>query len=84
MAWNLLESVKAAIKDTMSVRSETPWTDSIVVLHWLNEQGSYKQFVANRVNKILEKGTSKWNYIPTRQNLTYVWWVGGWVGAQWL
>ena len=33
-----------------------------VVLHWLNGQGSYKQFVANRVNRILEKRFSKWNY----------------------
>ena len=68
MASNLLETVKAAIKNQMSVRTETSWTYNTIVLHWLYGQGSYKQFVANRISKILDRVTSKCNYIPTKQN----------------
>ena len=48
MASNLMENVKTALK-RCNVRSVTGCTDSTVVLHWLNRQGFYKQFVANRV-----------------------------------
>ena len=30
--------------------------------------GSYKQFVANRIKKILEKGYIQWRYVPTNEN----------------
>ena len=51
-----------------NIRSITGWTDSTVVLHWLNRQGLYKQFVANKVSKILEKEYIKWYYVPIKQN----------------
>ena len=54
VASNLTENVKAALK-RCNIRSVTGWTDSTVVLRWLNRQGFYKQFVVNRVTKILEK-----------------------------
>ena len=69
MASNLIENVKAALK-RCNIRSVTGWTDSTVVLHWLNRQGPYKQFVANIVTKILEKEHIKWYYVPTKQNPT--------------
>ena len=69
MASNLIENVKAALKHC-NIRSVTGWTDSIVILHWLNRQGLYKQFLANRVrvSQVLEKDHIKWYYVPTKQN----------------
>ena len=40
MACNLISNEKPALKN-QKVRSVTGWTDSNVVLRWLNEQGSY-------------------------------------------
>ena len=54
MASNSIENLKVALK-RCNIRSITGWTCSTVVLHWLNKQGLYKQFVANRIIKILEK-----------------------------
>ena len=67
MASNLIENVKVALK-RCNIRSIAGWTDSTVVMHWLNIQGLPKQFVANRVTKILEKEYIKWYYVPTKQN----------------
>ena len=67
MASNLIENIKVALK-RCNIRSITGWTDSTVVLDWLNRQGLYKQFEANRVTKILEKEYIKWYYVPTKQN----------------
>ena len=67
MASNLMENVKVALK-RCNIRSVTGWTDNTVVLHWSNRQGLYKQFVANRVTKTLEKEYIKWNYVPPKQS----------------
>ena len=40
VACNLTLNVKSALKH-QNVRSVTGWTDSTVVLYWLNGQGSY-------------------------------------------
>ena len=53
MACNLISNVKSALTN-QNVISVTEWSDSTVVLYWLNRQGSYNHFVRNRVNKILE------------------------------
>ena len=68
MACNLIPSVKSALKNQNVTTSVTGWTDSTVVLYWLNGQGSYNQFVRNRVNKILERDNINWQYVPTREN----------------
>ena len=49
-------------------RSVTGWTHSTAVLYWLKGQGSYNQFVRNRVNKILERDDINWQYVPMREN----------------
>ena len=67
MACNLISNVKAALKN-QNVRTVTEWTDSTVVLYLLNGQGSYNQFVRNRVNKTLERDGINWQYVPTRDN----------------
>ena len=87
MGANLVQNVKSAL--TQNVRSVTVWTDSTVVLYWLNEKGNYRQFVENKVNKITEKEFINWCYIPTKENLVdiasrgslianipRVWWEG--------
>ena len=53
MASNLIKNEKPALK-RCNIRSITKWADTAVVLHWLNRQGLYKQFVAIRVAKTLE------------------------------
>ena len=67
MASNLIENEKTALK-RCNIRSMTGWADSTILLHWLNRQGLYKQFVANRVSKILEKECIKWFYVLTKEN----------------
>ena len=66
MACNLTSNVKSALKN-YNVRSVTGWTNSTVVLYCLNGQGSYNQFVRNRVSKILERDIN-WPYVLTRDN----------------
>jgi len=46
------------------------WTDSTIVLGWLNCQASYlKTFIANRVSQILElTDVRQWNYVRTKDN----------------
>ena len=88
MACNLISNVKSALKN-QNVRSVTGWIDSTVVLYCLNEQGSYNQFVRNRVNKILERNDINWQYVSTRNNpadlgswgslltkIPEIWWKG--------
>ena len=95
MVSNLIENVKVALK-RRNIRSITGWTDSTIVLHWLNRQGLHKQFVANRVTKILEKKYMKWYYVPTKQNpadirsrgsllskIPDIWWKGpSWIAEK--
>lgn len=46
------------------------WTDSTVVLSWLNEHASrWKTFVANRVSDIQTRlPTATWRHVPSRHN----------------
>ena len=48
---NLADNIKIALTN-MNVRNEFGWTDSTVVLHWLEKNGNYNQFVNTRVDKI--------------------------------
>ena len=50
MTWNLISALK-----NQKVRSVTGWANSTIVLYWLNGQGSCKQLIQKRVNKILER-----------------------------
>lgn len=46
------------------------WTDSMIVLRWLNNQSCrLKTYVANHVNQILEiTETQQWKYVKTDEN----------------
>jgi hypothetical protein len=45
------------------------WSDSQIVLHWLNSHKQLKQFVSNRVKSITDLFPSDyWRYCPTHEN----------------
>ena len=44
------------------------WNDSMVVLHWLKGNGTYKQFVQNRIDHINSKVQIQWHYISADEN----------------
>ena len=91
MAANLVTNVKEALEG-FPVANSYCWLDSTVALHWIRDEGNYKQFVQNRVNKIQQKNL-EWRYVPTHENpadlgsrggavtQTYELW---WYGPKWL
>ncbi|XP_028409519.1 uncharacterized protein LOC114532142 [Dendronephthya gigantea] len=91
MAVNLVSNVESAI-DQRAVSSVHCWLDSTVALYWINGQGEYRQFVANRVAKIQAHTRVEWHHVPTKQNPADVGSRGGSVvgnelwsnGPQWL
>ena len=44
------------------------WLDSTVALYWIKDQGDYRQFVANRIQKICQHENVIWHYVPTGEN----------------
>ena len=44
------------------------WLDSTVALHWIVGNGQYRQFVANRVQKIRQHPQIQWRHVPTTDN----------------
>lgn len=67
MAVNLVDNVKDALGG-LPVRSTHCWLDSSVALYWIRGQGEYKQFVANRMQKINSHKEVTWRYVPTAEN----------------
>lgn len=61
---SVAEDLKIAVKDTYA------WTDSAVVLGWLNSSSSrLKVYVANRVSKVMSIiQASQWRYVNTKAN----------------
>ena len=70
MAANLAENVKNVLQ-RQPVKSLYGWLDSTVALYWIKGGGgsTYKQFVANRAQKIREKDFIAWRHEGTSQNL---------------
>ena len=67
MAVNLITNVKIALKG-FNVTRQLCWLDSSVALHWIRGNGSYRQFVANRVEKIQEHTAVEWRHVNTEEN----------------
>ena len=45
------------------------WTDSTIVLQWINSTNKYPSFIANRVCEILENtSVDQWNHVATCDN----------------
>ena len=91
MAANLAVNVSNALPKDQSPTIYA-WVDSLVVLHWICSQGTYKQFVANRVAKIHAHPEIQWRYVPTSVNPADIASRGGlissselwWTGPEWL
>lgn len=67
MATNLVVNVQNALKD-LPEPTVYAWLDSTVALHWIIGNGQYRQFVANRVQKIRQHPQIQWRYVPTVEN----------------
>ena len=68
-AARLASFVKQALEQRYSTLEIYMWSDSEIVLHWLNSDKTLKQFVANRVLEINQLvPATHWNYCPTKSN----------------
>ena len=59
------------------------WSDSTVVLWWLKGSDTYRQFVSNRVNKILSVQNVTLRYVPTNLNPADLGSRGGPITREW-
>ena len=66
MTVNLATNVQQAL--TSHPATVHCWLDSSVALYWINDQGEYRQFVANRVQKIRQHENVTWHHVPTAEN----------------
>ena len=90
MAANLAVNVSNALPKDQSPTIYT-WVDSLVVLHWICGQETYKQLVANRVARIHAHPEIQWRYVPTSVNPADIASQGGlissselwWTGPEW-
>ena len=54
---------------TVDVDKIFMWTDSTIVLHWINSTNKHPIFIANRVSEILENtSVDQWNHVATCDN----------------
>ena len=89
MATNLVTNLQNTLTDLINPRVYA-WLDSTVALHWILGNGQYKQFIANRVNKIHQRPEIEWRHVPTRDNPAALASRGGgttklwWNGPEWL
>ena len=92
MAVNLVTNVHKALAGFPLATEIQCWLDSTVALHWLRDQGEYRQFVTNRVRKIQSHPNTQWRDVPSTENPADLGSRGGsvtdvqlsWRGPQWL
>ena len=54
---------------TVTVDNVFMWTDSTIVLQWINSTNKHPNFIANRVIEILENtSVDQWNHVATCDN----------------
>ena len=68
MAVNLLSNAITAMEGFPLASNTHCWLDRTVALHWIHDNGEYRQFVANRVKKIQSHTHTKWHHVPTNDN----------------
>lgn len=66
----LLTNLMEKVKEIFAPAAIYLWTDSTIVLSWLNSPpDSYKKFVANRIGNILKLTPAfQWKHVPTLDN----------------
>ncbi|KAK3713709.1 hypothetical protein QZH41_008036 [Actinostola sp. cb2023] len=92
MAVNLASNVRSALEGFPLASKTHCWLDSTVALHWIQDNGEYRQFVANRVRKIQSHEEARWHHVPTTDNPADLGSRGGtvsdkemwWSGQVWL
>ena len=92
MATNLAVNVRNALQSFPLATNIQCWLDSTVALHWLSDNGEYRQFVTNRVRKIQNHTNLLWRHVPTSGNPADLGSRGGsvtkaelwWRGPEWL
>ena len=67
MVANLVINMKNGQKD-LPEPTIYGWLDRTVALHWILVSGQYRQFVVNRVCKIIEHPDILERYLPTSEN----------------
>nr|XP_022921167.1 uncharacterized protein LOC111429476 [Onthophagus taurus] len=67
---DFLETIQPILTSVLKIKSITAWSDSQVVLHWLNSvPNNWKTFVANRVAHIQNiLPANCWRYVPSAHN----------------
>ena len=67
IAAKIFTVIKSSVGDV--INSVHMWSDSQIVLHWLNSDKKLKQFVSNRVIEITNTCPAQWwNYCPSADN----------------
>ena len=92
MAVNLVTNVHKALEGFPLATDIQCGLDSTVALHWLRDQGEYRQFVTNRVRKIQSHPNTQWRHVPSTENPADFGSRGGsvtdvqlwWRGPEWL
>ena len=65
----LLTTIKNALENQLTFESVNCWSDSTIVLSWLKNDRSYKQFVSHRTKEILKlTSPDMWSHCPTECN----------------
>ncbi|XP_052747995.1 uncharacterized protein LOC128200049 [Galleria mellonella] len=66
----LLAKLLSEVAEVLSIPKVHAWTDSTVVLSWLNDHPSrWKTFIANRTSEILDRlDTSQWSHVSSKEN----------------
>ena len=67
MVAHLAKNIRTSLPNH-NIREVRGWSDSTVVLHWLQVSRSYKQFVHSRVSNINSKSEINWKYVDNIHN----------------
>ena len=92
MAVNLVTNVHKALEGLPLATNIQRWLDSTAALHWLRDQGEYRQFVTNCVRRIQSHPNTQWRHVPSTENPADLGSRGGsvtdvqlwWRGSEWL
>ena len=67
MTLNMIVNARKALTG-YPIENSYCWSDSSTVLYWIKGDGSYKQYVRNRVNKIRCEENVTWRHVPGEEN----------------
>lgn len=68
MAVNLASNILRTLEGSLLATDIQRWLDSTVALHWLHDQGEYRQFVTNRGKKIQRHPHTLWRHVRSTEN----------------